>query len=45
VHDWMSSWHQFIDLLRNEKPVFFFYDDDSKTAELRTNKEPVGDSE
>jgi len=34
-----------IDLLRNEKPVFFNWSTISKIAILSTNKEPVGDGE
>ena len=45
VHYWMSSWTHCVDLLRYEKPVFFFYDDSSNTAELRTNSEAVGEGE
>jgi hypothetical protein len=42
---WMSSYPLFIDMLRNEKPVYFLYDDSSNRAEVATNWEPVGEAE
>ncbi|MGC2827796.1 MAG: hypothetical protein WA322_26795 [Pseudolabrys sp.] len=42
---WMYSWPYFVDLLRNEKPVYFLYDDSSNRAEIATNWEPVGEAE
>lgn len=41
----MSSWAQCVDLLRNEKPVYFFYDDSNKTAVIKTSDEPIGEEE
>jgi hypothetical protein len=41
----MYSWAQFTDLLRNEKPVRFFYDDSSNTANVVTGDEPVGEGQ
>ncbi|HET7382515.1 MAG TPA: hypothetical protein VFJ59_08020 [Pseudolabrys sp.] len=34
IYYWMNSWPHFIDLLRNEKPVHFQYDDSNNTAQL-----------
>lgn len=41
----MSTWAQSVDLLRNEKPVYFFYDDSSNTAVIKTSDEPIGEEE
>tara|TARA_R110000772_G_scaffold15252_3_gene44431 strand:- start:284 stop:646 length:363 start_codon:yes stop_codon:yes gene_type:complete len=32
-----------IDLLRNEKPIYFSFSDKSKVGYIRTGKEPVGE--
>jgi hypothetical protein len=45
VYYWMGSWTHFVDALRNEKPIFFYYDDSTNTAVLRTTDEPVGEEE
>ena len=45
VDYWMHSWPHFVDMLRNEKPVYFLYDDSSNRAEIATNWEPVGEAE
>jgi hypothetical protein len=42
---WMHSYPQFVDTLRNEKPVYFLYDDFFNRAEVATNWEPIGESE
>ncbi|MBV5304720.1 MAG: hypothetical protein JZU70_11075 [Chlorobium sp.] len=34
-----------IDLLRNEKPIRFFFADDTKASYLTTSDEPVGEGE
>ena len=34
-----------IDLLRNEKPIRFFFRDDTMAAYITTSKEPVGEEE
>jgi hypothetical protein len=34
-----------IDILRNEKPIYFSYSDKSKLGYIRTGKEPVGEGE
>jgi hypothetical protein len=34
-----------IDLLRNEKPIWFFFRDDTMAAYLTTSSEPVGEEE
>ena len=41
----MTSWPHFVDLLRNEKPVYFYYDAGRNTAVVKTNDEPVGEQE
>ncbi len=35
----------FIDILRNEKPLFFYYNKDDKTCYMTTSDEPVGEGE
>lgn len=35
----------FIDLLRNEKPLYFFYDFTENIAYITTSDEPVGENE
>ena len=45
VYDKMSTWSQCVDLLRNEKPVYFFYDDSNNTAVIKTSDEPIGEEE
>ena len=34
IYYWMDSWPHFTDLLRNEKPVHFQYDDSNNTAQI-----------
>ncbi|MBZ4423135.1 hypothetical protein [Myxococcus sp. RHSTA-1-4] len=41
----MYSWAHLVDLLRNEKPVYFFFDDSLSTASLGPEREPVGEEE
>jgi hypothetical protein len=36
IYYWMDSWPHFTDLLRNEKPVQFQYDDSNNTAQIRS---------
>ena len=36
IYYWMGSWPHFTDLLRNEKPVHFQYDDSNNTAQIRS---------
>ena len=45
IYYWMDSWPHFTDLLRNEKPVVFLYDDSDNTALIRSMMEPVGEAE
>ncbi len=45
VYYWMSSWSQCVDMLRNEKPVYFSYNDSNNTAVITTSDEPVGEEE
>lgn len=40
-----AQYRDCIDLLRNEKPVYFQWDDASKGAMLATGSEPVGETE
>ena len=35
----------FIDILRNEGPLFFYYNKDDKTCYITTGDEPVGEGE
>jgi len=41
----LSMYPNIIDLLRNEKPIYFSYSDKSKVGYIRTGKEPVGEGE
>lgn len=41
----MNSWSQCVDLLRNEKPVYFYYDVSNNTAVIKTSDEPIGEEE
>jgi hypothetical protein len=41
----MTTWSQYVDLLRHEKPVYFYYDDSNNTAVIKTSDEPVGEGE
>lgn len=41
----MTTWSQCVDLLRNEKPIYFFYDDSNNTSVITTTDEPVGEGE
>jgi hypothetical protein len=40
-----NSYYNFIDILRNEKPLFFFYDFEKNSCYLTTSDEPVGENE
>ncbi len=39
----MSMYVNVIDLLRNEKPIYFSYSNTSKLGYIRTGKEPIGE--
>jgi hypothetical protein len=41
----MSMYSYILDILRNEKPIYFSYSETSKLGFLRTGKEPVGEGE
>ena len=41
----MSMYSDIIDILRNEKPIYFSYSETSKLGYIRTGKEPVGEGE
>jgi hypothetical protein len=41
IHYWMDSWPHFTDLLRNEKPVHFQYDDSNNTAQISSVRATV----
>jgi len=41
----MSMYGHIIDILRNEKPIYFSYYEISKLGFIRTGKEPVGEGE
>lgn len=45
VFFWMYSWPHIVDMLRNENPVYFFYDDVRNTAGLGPEREPTGEEE
>lgn len=42
---WEHMWPTMIDMLRNEGPVFFYYDDSYNSAFFKTAPEPVGEAE
>ena len=39
------TWPRVVDMLRNEKPLFFWFEDVKLTVTLSTVREPVGESE
>ncbi len=41
----MSMFPSLIDIMRNEKPIYFSYSVNSKRGYVRTGKEPVGEGE
>ena len=41
IYYWMDSWPHFTDLLRNEKPVHFQYDDSNNTAQISSVRATV----
>ena len=41
----MYMYPYILDILRNEKPIYFSYSDKSKLGYIRTGKEPVGEGE
>ena len=44
-HFRVEKYHAFIDILRNEKPLYFFYNFDSNQCYVTTSDEPVGEGE
>lgn len=34
-----------VDILRNEKPVFFYFDEKTNVANVQTTEEPIGEAE
>ncbi len=45
VYQPKDSYAAFIDILRNEKPLFFFFSDIDHSAYITTSDEPVGEGE
>jgi hypothetical protein len=41
IYYWMDSWPHFTDLLRNEKPVHFRFDDSNNTAQISSVRATV----
>ena len=41
----ISMYHNILDMLRNEKPIYFRYTEDLNIGFIRTGKEPVGEGE
>ena len=41
----MSQYDNVLDILRNEKPLFFYFSESSKVANVQTTNEPVGEEE
>lgn len=45
LYHYYSDYPNMLDLLRNEKPINFFYRDDARVGYLTTSKEPIGEGE
>ncbi len=41
----LSMYANILDILRNEKPIFFSYSEKSHLGYIRTGKEPIGEGE
>ena len=41
----VSQFAKVVDVLRNEKPVFFYFDEKTRVANIQTTEEPVGEDE
>jgi hypothetical protein len=41
----LHMYDSIIDILRNEKPIYFSYSEKSKLGYIRTGKEPIGEGE
>jgi hypothetical protein len=42
---WMDTWPYIVDMLRNEKPVYFVFNDANQAGSLHTGWEPTGEAE
>ena len=45
VYYYIDDWEAILDILRNEKPVYFNYRDTNNAAQIYTGDEPVGEEE
>ncbi len=45
LHYPISMYSDIIDILRNEKPIYFTYSDPTTLGFIRTGKEPIGEGE
>lgn len=45
VYYHLGAWDAIIDILRNESPVYFNFNETSKAAQIYTGNEPVGEEE
>lgn len=45
IHADPSQYSHYIDIMRNEGPLFFFYDFDTNVSYITTSQEPVGEGE
>lgn len=45
VYSGKENFSAYIDILRNERPLFFFYDLDDNVSYITTTDEPVGEGE
>lgn len=45
VYYYIADWEAVLDILRNETPVYFNYQDTSNAAQIYTGNEPVGEEE
>ncbi len=45
IYYFKNDWEGILDVLRNETPVYFNYNDSGNVAQIYTGKEPVGEEE
>lgn len=45
VYYCIKDWEAVLDILRNESPVYFNYNDTNNAAQIYTGEEPVGEEE
>jgi hypothetical protein len=45
VYYYKNDWEAILDIIRNETPVYFNYNDTSNAAQIYTGSEPIGEEE